>query len=368
MKHQEIKDFLLKNVDYLYGNYQEVADKFKVSYDTVRKIARPLRSSIVQQPVETPLHYQGVLKAGKMWQLPNGEWRESIHYKVDEDSLDIKKEIKSFFETYEPSAKTYIPFPPRPGTYKACVIINPQDAHYNKYDVDGNNNIEDRFKDFLIKLNNILKKASCLNNIENIIYIIGSDIFNSESSGFTTKGTPQTNVLDFHKTFKMICEHELSVINLLRDYCSNIKISLVSGNHSEILDFHLVYWLQAYFKNIKDLEIDISTQYRKYIKYSNSALQFNHGDCLKPTKLAALFPQEFKKEWSSCNNYYSFVGDKHHEMSKDLDGIKFFQLPALSCSKSTWDIKNGYCVTKPELKAFIIEEEIGLTSILSEYL
>jgi peptide methionine sulfoxide reductase MsrA len=366
MKNQEIKDYLTSNTDYLYGNYQEVADKFSVSYDVVRKLARVLRTQTINQKVEGPSGYAGKFKSGKVWQLPNGEWRESIQYQKED--IDYKEELKNFFKTYEPKShikecKDYNRLLPN-----GCLIINPQDAHYNKYDESGNNNIEKRFNDFHEKLVLILQKASTFNNLEKIIYIIGSDIFNSEANGFTTKGTPQTNVLDFHRSFKKVCNHEWRIINTLLQYAPNIEVTLVSGNHSEILDFHLVYWLQAYFRDVKGLVIDITTDYRKYIKYSNTALQFNHGDCLKAEKLAMLFPQEFKKEWSSCNNYYSFVGDKHHEMSKDLNGIKFFQLPALSGSKSNWDLKNGYCVSKPELKAFIIEENIGMTTILNEYL
>jgi hypothetical protein len=95
---------------------------------------------------------------------------------------------------------------------------------------------------------------------------------------------------------------------------------------------------------------------------------FNHGDAIKPAKLANMFPIEFKEEWSKCNNYYIFTGDKHHEVSIDFNGIKFYQLPALSGSKSLWDEKNGHTCSPAELTAFLIEEDQGMSAIYKQRL
>lgn len=77
---------------------------------------------------------------------------------------------------------------------------------------------------------------------------------------------------------------------------------------------------------------------------------------------------EFKEEWSNCDYYYSFVGDKHHEMSKDIHGIKFYQIPQLSNAKSYWDDKQGHTSSKAEMTAFVITSTQGLTDIYKEIL
>ena len=78
------------------------------------------------------------------------------------------------------------------GKSNAMLVINKQDSHLNKYDIDGDNNILDRLSTIMYKVEVIANQAQLSNNLEQITYIIGSDEFNSEYSGATTKGTPQT--------------------------------------------------------------------------------------------------------------------------------------------------------------------------------
>jgi hypothetical protein len=273
-----------------------------------------------------------------------------------------------FLASYEPVSQDIMKPQFSEYKYPAMLVINKQDSHLNKYDIDGNNNISDRLAAIIYKLEVITKQAQLSNNLEQITYIIGSDEFNSEYSGATTKGTPQTNTHTYHDSFQFICEHEILVITMLLQYAESVNVVYVAGNHDEFVGWHMVTWLQAYFKNIDRLTFDMSPKYRKYISYSDSALMFNHGDVIKPAKLAALFPIEFREAWSFHNNFYIFTGDKHHEVSHDFNGIKFYQIPAFSNAKSLWDDKNGHTMSKAEVTGFLIEQGSGITNILKQYL
>lgn len=251
---------------------------------------------------------------------------------------------------------------------EACLIINKQDSHLNKLDIDGSNDIDERFGDFIQRVEIILNQATLSNNVMNLKYIIGSDEFNSEFTNTTTKGTPQQNILSYHESFKRICEHEVQVISLLLQNADEVEVIFVSGNHDEFVGWHLASWLETYFRLEHRLTFDISPKYRKYVSYGNSAIMFNHGDALKPAKLAGLFPMEYKDEWSNHDNFYIFTGDKHHEVSLDFNGIKFYQLPAFSTAKSSWDDKNGYTITKGEVIGFLLDYHDGLTNIFKQYI
>ncbi len=122
-------------------------------------------------------------------------------------------------------------------------------------------------------------------------------------------------------------------------------------------------WLQTYFRNQTNVTWDISPKYTKYVKFHNTAMCFNHGDGAKPEVVARNFPLEFKEHWSKCDHFMIFGGDKHTELSRDLGGIKFYRIPALSTAVSRWDSKNGY-PAKGELTAFLIHETDGLTNIM----
>lgn len=274
----------------------------------------------------------------------------------------------SFLENYEPSPLRIAPPDYNENKPDGCLVINKQDSHLNKLDVYGENDVEERFNTFVHKVNTILNQASLSNNLTDIIYIIGSDEFNSEFTNTTTKGTPQQNILSYHDSFQAICDHEIAVVNLLLQKGGLVNVTFIAGNHDEYVGWHLASWLKTYFRNESRVFFDISPRYRKYISYGTSAMMFNHGDALKPAKLAGLFPMEFKTEWSDHDNFYIFTGDKHHELSLDFNGIKFYQLPAFSTAKSSWDDKNGYTVTKGEVTGFLIDLQDGITNIFKQYL
>lgn len=250
----------------------------------------------------------------------------------------------------------------------ASLIINKQDSHLNKYDIGGNNDVDERLSNILYKVEMIANQAVLSNNLENITYIIGSDEFNSEFTGMTTKGTPQTNTHTYQQSFEYICNHEVLMITMLLQYAKNVNVVYVPGNHDEYVGWHMVNWLQTYFRETTRIIFDVSPKYRKYISYGNSAMMFNHGDAIKPSKLAAMFPIEYREDWSSHSNFYIFTGDKHHEVSHDFHGIKFYQISAFSNSKSLWDDKNGHTCSKGEVTAFLIDKEQGMTNIFKQYL
>ena len=274
----------------------------------------------------------------------------------------------SFLETYQPVSPEIMAPKFESSKAEACLVINKQDSHLNKLDIEGNNDIEERFGTYIQKVETILNQAALSNNITDIKYIIGSDEFNSEFTNTTTKGTPQQNILSYHTAFQAICDHEVSVINLLLQKGEEVEVIFVAGNHDEFVGWHLASWLQIYFRNEERVFFDISPRYRKYVSYGSSAMMFNHGDALKPAKLAGLFPMEYKEAWSDHENFYIFTGDKHHEVSLDFNGIKFFQLPAFSTAKSGWDDKNGYTITKGEVTGFLIDFDYGITNIFKQYL
>jgi len=248
----------------------------------------------------------------------------------------------------------------------ACLIINKQDAHLNKHDINGHNDIEKRFSGILDKVKRILIRASAVNNIKKTIYVLGSDLIDSEWTEMTTKGTPQKSILPYHEGFELICNHEVDIINTLLKNTETLEILFVPGNHDQYVGWHVVNWLQVYYRKQKNLVINTSPSNTKYVQFSNSAIMFNHGDGMKPEKLAQVFPIEFKQGWGSCNNHYIFTGDKHHELSRDIGGIRFYQIPALSKAVSAWDSKHGWTTSKAEMTAFLITENAGITDIYKE--
>lgn len=296
---------------------------------------------------------------------PHWQVKAWLSKKVEEQVF--QDSFVNFLENYAPAAEP-VAKPESTDLEDACLVINKQDAHYNKKDIDGHNDMTQRFVDVREKINIIVNQAQLSNYLTDIKYIIGSDEFNSEFTGTTTKGTPQSNIDSYYESFRKICNHEVGMINLLLSSAESVEVVFVSGNHDEFVGWHMMHWLQTFFRNESRVVFDISPKYRKYVSYGDSAMMFNHGDAIKPAKLAGIFPMEFKEDWSYHNNFYIFTGDKHHEVSQDFNGIKFYQIPAFSNAKSIWDDKMGHVCSKGEVTGFLIDYEKGMTNIFKQYL
>lgn len=275
-------------------------------------------------------------------------------------------EFREFLKDYTPAPKV-LRIEPKNNKGRVCLVFPKQDAHFNKYDVGNENNILKRFEDDKRTVVNMLSKAVVNNHLEEVLYVVGSDSINSEFTSATTKGTPQVNILSYQEAFRAICDHEVDIITSLLSYSDRVKILFVPGNHDQYVGWHLIDWLEGYFRLQGDrLSFDSLIDNTKYHRYHNAAIMFNHGDAIKPAALAQKFPIGFKKEWSLCDFYFVFTGDKHTELSKDFGGIKFYQVPQLSNAKSGWDLKNGYDSSKAEATAFVITSDNGMSDIYKE--
>lgn len=281
---------------------------------------------------------------------------------IKEDSADFfQVKFKEFLSGYKPESKP-VPPPDFNNTTKACLIIPKQDAHFNKYDVYGSNDIQERFDRVRSLTVSHVVKAKSYNDLDQIVYVIGGDQFNSEFTNATTKGTPQTNISNYEGSFQMICDHEVNVINDLLSSSAQVRVVYVPGNHDHFVGWHCINWLVCYYRNEPRIVFDSSNLCTKYYRYNNSAFMFNHGDALKFKDLAIAFPIGFKDEWSFCEHFYVFTGDRHTEHSKDIGGIRVYQVPQLGSATSSWDDKRNYGA-KPELQSFLIDSVDGNTDI-----
>lgn len=279
---------------------------------------------------------------------------------IKKDENYLQSQFIDFLYDYKPTSKVIDYEYSGLKENDSCLIINLQDAHYNKYDIKGNNDISKRFELVRSKVYKVVQETSLSSNLNKIIYIVGSDIFNSEWTSATVHNTPQMNVTDYHKGFEAICEHEISVIDFLLSSAANVEILFVPGNHDQYVGWALVKWLQAYYRNQDNLTINTDPSFTKYTKFGKSAICFNHGYKIKPEVLVQNFSIQFK-DFSRCETHYCFTGDIHSEHSKMVGGVKCFRLGSISNAVSNWDDSMGYNLQKGEMTAFLIDSKDGMT-------
>lgn len=357
----------------------QLLDRITEFSENLEKGTGEIKAELSSEPLSAA-DIEARLKITKDWKLVqywnkshvnrNGKeyWTISGNISRRKGADKAETEFIKFLETYEPAPVIPITKYHSPGISNGMLLLPNQDQHFDKHDVLGQNNIAERFAKVFNSQNTILQQSVLSVNLDKIVYVIGSDELNSESGHHpaTTKGTPQINILPYHDSFEAVCNHEASCVLNLLNYTDNVEVVYISGNHDMFSGWHIASWLSAYFRNYDNIRFDISPNFTKYLKYNNSAVCINHGDEMKPEQLARLFPVNFKKDWSSCDNYYIFCGDKHTELSRSIGAIKFFRVAALSTAKSYWDAHKGYTDTPGEMSAFLIREKSGMSNIYKE--
>lgn len=342
--------------------------------DHTKSISSPQKSSAVFY--KTPPTVEDIIRDHKIdtskfevnnlyvKQNKNG-YHATVSIKPLKKEVEITSQFLDFLKSYKPPKFTIeSKFTIDPALNTGCLIINKQDAHLNKLDeFTDNNSILERSTELMREIASTVKQASKLSNIDTIIYTIGSDEYNSEWTDTTTRGTPQKNIGSYHSSFTAICNFESFAINYLAQYCNKLQVIYIPGNHDEYVGWHLAMYLKALFRDQTNITIDSDNSYTKYVRWRDSALCFNHGYGPKPEQLADSFPANFKKEWSFCNNFYIFLGDKHTELSKTVGNIEIYRLTQSSTAKSKWDMLNDYSIHDAKLTSFLLEEKQGITNI-----
>jgi hypothetical protein len=247
-----------------------------------------------------------------------------------------------------------------------AVVISPFDLHYGKY-AWGGEVLEEYSRqiarDLLIEKTNDLLSDIVKYNVEKIIIPVGSDYFHIDTlSGTTTKGTPQ----DCDGTYVQIMVEGqklmIEFVEMLRSV-AEVEIILTAGNHDFKLSHVLLQHLGAYYRMCPDVNVIQCHKFRQYFIYGNTLMGFTHGDSTKLSDLPYKMAQEAPELWADAKYKAFFTGHLHHEMVKDFNGVKVFQMPSLSGS-DRWHHNHGYEGSTRSLHAYVVHREKGIRSTL----
>jgi len=321
---------------------QYYAEKLEITVEEVESLMKQLRSDLeIEHNVDT-----NNFEISAYWSKTK---TSSVLVRPKVKELDLQEVIDRFTLKSPYVIEKHFCLNP------SVLILPKQDAHFDKYDINGKNDIEQRFNTVFQSYQKIVSEAKS----DTLVYVVGSDQFNSEWTSMTTKGTPQQNIMDYEDSFEAILHHEIQTIEYFIQKFSHIQIIYVSGNHDNFVGWHLIKMLQTYF-NKSRIEFDTTNKKsRKYTHFGNSVFMFNHGDVVKPEELINIFPIESGSLWNNKKFYYIFTGDKHHTKEIERAGINFIQIPAMSTSKSKWDERMGF-QSKAAVTGFKISYNTGM--------
>lgn len=210
-----------------------------------------------------------------------------------------------------------------------------------------------------------LLQRSPFETYEEIVFVVGNDLFNNDDTqSRTTAGTQVESDLRHEKTYKIARVAIVETIeNKLRLRADKTKIVVCPGNHDQNSVWHLGDSLELYFSKYKDVEVDNSPSSRKYHRYGNVLIGYTHGHLAKKKDLPMLMTVEAKALFCQTKFHEWHISHRHQTEVVESHGTRVRTLPTL-CPPDAWHAEMGYVGNVRSSEAFVWDREEGLTYII----
>jgi len=314
-------------------------------------------------------HGSQAVGESKNWAREDDEWtvqplnaiKAQFRKRVEVDSA--KKEIEALKEQMRLSATIVPSIPhfdkPTGNVLELCLpdthfgkVAWAQQTGYEDYDVKIAQKVYEQ------AIGSILARVEPY-KFDKILFVIGNDVFNSDSTnGQTFGGTQVESDSRYHRTFKVVREVMVDTIERLR-LIAPVDVVVIAGNHDKMTAWHLGDSIECYFHGYQDVKVDNSPKSRKYYKWGKVMLAFAHGDHVKRDKFAKLIASEQPKMWGETVFREVHTGDKHQSRVEEEFGFRFRILPSLS-GTDAWHSENGFVGNLRQAEAFVWNNEEGL--------
>ena len=208
--------------------------------------------------------------------------------------------------------------------------------------------------------------------IEYVTFVWANDFFNSDNvEQTTTAGTPQDTDIREKKLFNVGVEMLTRGIEMLLDIAP-VRTFYTPSNHDEVVGYHALKYLEAWFRHDKRVTINIDAYPRKYQLYGNTLIGYCHGNKEnsqgnkeKASRLASLMPIEARELWSKAIYHEMHVAHLHSEqMIQEINGVIVRRI-ASPTALDTWHTEHGYLGSVRKAQTFLYDKDRGLVQIIN---
>jgi len=196
------------------------------------------------------------------------------------------------------------------------------------------------------------------NSKEALICNLG-DFFHSDDSTNTTRRSG--NVLDvdgrWAKVLRVGVRAMTYVIEKALEKHETVHVINEIGNHDDSTSYVLSLILDAYFKDIDRVKIDLSPATFHYFEFGKNLIGVTHGHNTKYGDLGPIMATDRPEQWGRTTNRYWYVGHVHHHQSKEYHGCTVESFRTLA-GKDAWHSAKGYR-SQRDMKCIVLHKEFG---------
>lgn len=304
-------------------------------------------------------------------------WQSKLKLKKREKTIialeDSLKEFKKLMRNYKPSSRKINPMNVVKRNYAGEMAL--YDVHLGKFawykeTLQGNWDLEIASKAFLNGVRSLLEHLAPY-VLEKIFFPIGNDIVHAENM---QPLTPKSrHVLDVDGRLpKNIAYLKQTIIKAI-DLCLQIapvEIIWVPGNHDPHASHWLCHILEAWYRSVKHVEVDLSPSIHKARLWGNLLVGFTHAaHGAMQNRAINMLPQFWPEEWGKSKYRELHTGHKHQKATirtfpvLTSGGTIIRQLPTLS-PIDFWHLESLFIDAVPASQAFLWDKTSG---IIAEY-
>ncbi len=198
--------------------------------------------------------------------------------------------------------------------------------------------------------------------ISRVLLPIGNDLINSEATGMTTHGTPQSQSEDsrWKKTFLTACKLMTDQIEKLASIYP-VDVVVCVGNHDQHGSFYLGEYVSAWFRSHPNVTVNNGPKDRKYYQFGQTLIGFTHGNEEKVSALPLLMADECKNLWSQTKYREWHLGHEHRSAHQSIGSCKVRHIGSL-VPPDDWMVRRGYVGGDESAEAFVFDGEKGLVA------
>lgn len=367
------------NWDNQEATVNEVCRRFAVPRDQFMEIKTVLgwthdqepftREEVMSGDVDTMVNDAYQARRQAVWEgFEQKKWQETKKAAENWNRLEqtfilpLQEQVETFAPTYVPQLVNI-----RKARNPFAVVTNTGELHFGKAGWVGETgeeyNREIAEKRLVDARQNLLEEVADRGRPEKFFWTMGNDQLHIDNElGTTTKGTPQ----DCDGTAARILREGFEIF--IRDADSLLAVApvelvYVPGNHDHLLTYAMLNMLSAWYRDNKNMTINISAKSRSYITYGQTLGGFSHGDgALKPKDFMATMAKEAAAHWSTTKHRAFFTGHFHTEVVREVIGGTHYQMRSLS-GQDRYHSKNAF-LSESGMNSYVVDKERGVTNAI----
>ena len=201
---------------------------------------------------------------------------------------------------------------------------------------------------------------------EQVVFPVGNDFFHADNEQRQTSSERHvvdidTRATKVFETGKMLM---VRAIERLLQVAPRVVVPVVPGNHDRKTTTYLGHVLAAWYRTLGDrVQVDFSAPPRKYVKWGQCLIGYEHGADVQLARLPMIMAHERPQEWAATTFRRWRVGHKHSLKRmvvgmEEVEGVEVWQSRAL-CPADAWSTRKGFVGVPKGGSATVWDKDAG---------